>query len=801
MYFKTAWRNLLRHKSYATLNIAGLAIALAACVVIFLVLQFETSYDSFWKNKDNIYEVVTKDMDADGESYTVGLPFPSIDYLRKDYPQVTFAQLMSVSGTQITATDATGRTNDKKFIEETGMFYADAQMFKIFNVQWLSGNEDVLNDPNSVALSKSTAKKYFGNANDAVGKFVKFDNGDYVIRVAAVFDDVPANSDFPFKVVGSYKGFQTHNSNDWPLKDWGANTSNHQVYALLPKGFNIATFNSYLSGFEKKYNTDNKDTKRTHLLQPLSMIHFDERFSNNGDHISSKTSLYTIALIGLLIIIMACINFVNISTALAVTRSKEVGVRKVMGSSRSQLRLQVYAETSIVVGAASILAFLLAWAASPYIKYITVVQAPLSIINSGSILFIVAIALVVIFLSGLYPAFMLSRFKPVEAIKNKINAAKAGGISLRRALVVVQFAFSQMLIIATIIVISQMSFVKNADLGYNKEAVLLVSGNGDSASRSKYPAFKNELLARSDVKSVSMSFDAPSSGNSWQSNFAFDKMEDRDFAITLKFGDKDYLKTYNLQLVAGNFYNNSDTARGYIVNETFVKKVGLKSPKDAVGKMLRLGGQIPKPVIGVVKDFKMQSLREEVPPVALFPSQRWMTVAGIKLSSNNLGRSRDEIKAIWDKYFPEYVYSNAFLDDNINAFYTQEDRLSLLYKVCAVLAIIISCLGLYGLVSFMVVQKTKEVGVRKVLGASVGNIVYLFSKEFTLLIIIAFLAASPVAWYFMNKWLQNFQYRISIGVAVFLIAIAASAIIAWATVGYKAVKAALANPVKSLRTE
>lgn len=801
MYFKTAWRNLLRHKTYAAINIAGLAVALAACLVIFLVVQFETSYDSFHPNKENIYEVVTRDEDASGESYTVGLPFPSLKFLREDYPQVMFAELMSMNGTQVTATDATGSAISKKFNEEVGMFYTEPELLKIFPVKWINGNENALNDPNSIVISKTIAEKYFGTVNDAFGKFVKFDNGSYVIKVAGVFEDMPANSDFPFKVLASYKGFVAHNTNGWPLEDWGANTSNHQIYAMVPKGFNTASFNTYLTGFEKKYNTANKDTKRTHMLQPLSSIHFDERFSNNGDHITSKTSLYTLAFIGLLIMLMACINFINISTALSVTRSREVGVRKVMGSSRAQLRWQVMAETAIVVATAAVSAILITWLALPYIKYITVVEASLSVLNSGSILFILTAAILVTVLSGLYPAFMLSRFKPVEAIKNKINSAKAGGISLRRALVVIQFTFSQMLVIATIVVISQMNFIKNADLGYNKEAILLVTGNNDSASLAKYASFKNELLARSDVKSVAMSFDAPSSENSWQTNFAFDKMEDRDFSLNIKFGDKDYLKTYSLQMAAGSFYDNSDTARGYVVNETFVKKVGLKNPQEAVGKMLRLGGQQPKPVIGVVKDFKLQSLREEVPPIALFPNKRWMATAGIKLSSTNLGRSRDEIKTIWDKYFPEYVYSNAFLDENINAFYKQEDRLSLLYRVCAVLAVLISCLGLYGLISFMVVQKTKEVGIRKTLGAGVASIVYLFSKEFTLLITIAFIISAPVAWYFMNQWLQNFQYRIQIGVTVFIVAIFLSIAIAWITVGYKAIKAAMANPVKSLRTE
>lgn len=800
-YFKTALRNLYRNKSYAIINIGGLAIALAACIVIFLVIQFETSYDSFQKNGDKIYQLVTKDVDADGDQYTIGLPFPSIKFLRQDYPQITFAQLMQSYGSQITATDETGINNGKKFIEESGVFFAEPELLKIFSVNWLSGNEEALKDVNSAVICRSVAEKYFGKWQDADGKYIKFDNGEHVLKVAGVFEDVPANSDFPFRILASYEGWKVNEGKGWPLEDWGSNTSNHQVYALLPYGINIASFNNYLTGFEKKYNTENKETKRTHFVQPLKNIHFDERFENNNDHVTSSASLYTLAFVGLLIILMACINFINLSTALAVTRSKEVGVRKVMGSSRAQLRWQVFSETTLVVLTAVALSLLIAELALPYVKYIVVVQAPLNLLSAQSILFILVITVITILLSGLYPATVLSRFKPIEAIKNKINTSRVGSKSLRRLLVVLQFSFSQILIIATIIAISQMNYIKNADLGFNKNAVLILNGNSDSASLAKQKAFKDELLRRSDVKSVSFSFDAPSSDNSWNSNFAFDKMIDKDYSVRLKFGDQDYLKTYGLHLAAGEFYGEGDSARGYVVNETLVKRVGLKSDQEAIGKMIRVGGGRPKPVVGVIKDFKLQSLREEVPPLVLYPNKKYSGTIGIKLSTPNLSHSFNEIKNVWDKYYPEYVYNAHFFDDNINEFYVQEERLSLMYKVCAMLAIFISCLGLYGLVSFMVVQKTKEVGIRKVLGASVRSIVYLFSKEFTVLITIAFLVAAPVAWYLMNNWLKNFVFRIDIGVGVFVLSILTSIIIAWVTVGYKSIRAATANPVKSLRTE
>lgn len=799
-YLKTALRNLFKNRKHALLNVLGLAVALAACIVVFLVIQYETSYDKHLSNYSSLYQVVTKDVDADGEHYTSGVPFPAIKFLRQDYPQYRFTELMQNSGVQVTAKTETNLPG-KKFFQEDGMFYAEPELMRMFEVKFLAGKADVLNDVNSIALDKSTAEKFFGDWKTAIGKRVNIDNSNFDLQVAAIFEDVPENSDFPLKVVASYSGFIAHDGNGWPLQDWGSNTSNHQVYVLLPKGTNTTSFNNQLLAFEKKYNTENKQTTRTHFLQPLSKIHFDDRLSNNGTHITTKTSLYTLAFIGLLVILMACINFINLSTALAVTRSKEVGIRKVMGSSRAQLRTQVFFETGVVVVASALLAVFLAWLALPYVKNIMVVQGQLNLFNTGNIIFIITITLTTIVLSGLYPAFIMGKFKPVEAIKNKISTTKVGSISLRRALVVLQFSFSQIFIIATIIAISQMNFIRKADLGFNKEAVLMLRMNADSITHSRLKAFKDELQNRSDVKMVSFSFDAPSSENSWSSNFAFDKMEDRDFSVQLKFGDANYLKTYGMQLLAGRFYEESDTCREYVVNETLVKKCGFKNPQDAVGKMFRIGGRRPMPVAGVVKDFKQQSLREAVVPIAISPKLKNYQAVGIKLSSNNLLSSNKEIGAIWDKYFPEYVYNASFLDENINNYYRQEERISLMYRVYAGLAIFISCLGLYGLISFMIVQKTKEVGIRKVLGASVQSIMYLFSKEFTILITIAFILAAPAAWFLMNTWLKDFAYRITIGIGVFAVAIAASILIAWITVGYKSLRAALANPVKSLRTE
>jgi ABC-type antimicrobial peptide transport system permease subunit len=410
-----------------------------------------------------------------------------------------------------------------------------------------------------------------------------------------------------------------------------------------------------------------------------------------------------------------------------------------------------------------------------------------------------AVIVVVTILAGIYPALILSGFKPALALKNKITSATVGGISLRRGLVILQFAISQILIVGTIVAISQMNFVRKADLGFNKEGVYVINIIGDSAVISRQPAFKQKLLQLPDVQSVSFSSDVPSSDNNWSTNFAFDHKPDEQFNLFTKFADEDYFKTYGLKIIAGRALTKSDTIHELVVNETLVKKLGVKDPQDIIGKEIGMGRW--NKIVGVVKDFKTNSLREEVKPTVIAAENKYYGTAGIRLRSENTTQTIASIQKSMDEYFPEYGYKGVFMDENIAKFYKQEDQLSLLYKIFAGIAIFISCLGVYGLVSFMAVQRTKEIGVRKVLGASVRNIIYLFSKEFTILILIGFAIAVPVAWYMMNSWLTNFVYRIDINLKVFAIAILLSIIIAWITVGYKSLKAALANPVKSLRSE
>lgn len=795
-YFKTAYRNLIRHKAYAIINISGLAIGIAACLLLFLVVRYELSYDKFRTNYENIYHIYTQDNHPDGADYTSGIPFPALEALRTDLPNIKFGAFCSTFGNQITV--AQGSEN-KKFLEDQGIYFADPEYFDIMQATWLVGNPTVLSQPNTMVLCKSLAMKYFNDWKNVVGKTLRLDNAvDF--RISGIIEDTPYNSDFRMKAIGSFatiKNAKTYSYTD----DWGSTTSHFQIYMLFPETATEASIEKQLVGLSNKYYKNEGVNTRLNLIRPLKDIHYDTEIGNMGTHVMTRGTLMTLSLIGFLIILMACINFINLSTAQAVGRSKEVGIRKVLGSNRLQLFWQMIVETKFIVLIAATIALVLAWLALPYIKHVVSIEEDLSLFNLQTAVFFILSILLVTMLAGIYPSLILSGFKPIVALKNKMTSAKVGGISLRRTLVVIQFAISQALIIGVIVAISQMNYVRTADLGFNKEAVLLLGGNTDSTSLRSQPAFKQALKNIPGVKEISFASDMPSSESNQGTNFAVDHKPDENFTLYLKFGDEDYFKTFGLQFLAGTAYSKSDTISSVVINETLLKKLNIALPDQALGKDLRIGGGKWKPICGVVKDFKTNSLREEVKPIMISSKRNRYQLTCIKLQTQNMIATQKEIQKTWDKFFPEYVYEGSFMDETIERFYEQESQMALLYKIFAALAIFISCLGLYGLISFMVVQKTKEVGIRKVLGASVTNILVLFSKEFALLISIAFVIAAPLAWYFMNEWLSNFVYRIHMNAGIYVVAIVTSLGVALLAVSYKAIKAAIVNPVKSLRSE
>ena len=796
-YLRTAFRNLSRNRSYAFINVVGLAVGVAACLLIFLVIQYEKSFDNFHKNKERIYRVAVRYNGPDGITYGRGSALPAGKQLRLDYPQLQkVASIMGSQGDQLTIVDEYNRPTESKF-KEQGLFFAEPQFFEIFNFPFLAGNPSTaLSAPNTAVMTQQAAEKYFGDWHTAIGRSVKY-RSNKICKITGILKNMPDNTDFPLQVVISFKSNRGDSSQDWVSTYGDLNT-----FVVLPSDLPADRFGSSLLSFGQKHIPAEYAKKQAFILQPLATIHFDKRFGNFNYRTFSKELITALSLIGLFLLVIACINFINLATAQAVNRAKEVGVRKVLGSRKFQLVWQFLSESFIITIAAVAIAFIIAFSVLPLLNQLLQTKVTLHF-TTTVLLFTASVTILVTLLSGLYPAVVLSGFNPITALKNKFTSKTIGGISLRRGLVVLQFTVAQTLIIGTLIVVGQMDYFKTASMGFDKEAIVTIPIPNDSISQTKLNELRIELQQQPGVKNVSFGTFSITDNAHWDSDFTFDNAtRPTDFSADLKWADANVFKTYDLKIVAGRPYEQSDTVREFVVNETTVKKLGVRNPQDIIGKKISFwDGQLKGTVVGVVKDFNGNSLAEPMAAVVMSTWKAIYQTIAVKLQARQSKPTLAAIEKLWKAAYPEYVYEYQFLDEKIASFYKQEDQLSQLYKVFAGIAVFISCLGLYGLVSFMSVQRTKEIGIRKVLGASVLNIVYLFSKEFTLLIGIAFLIATPVAYYFMNSWLENFSYRISIGISIFILTILASITIAWLTVGYRAIRAATANPVNSLRTE
>jgi ABC-type antimicrobial peptide transport system permease subunit len=814
-YFKTAFRNLIRNRHYAIINVAGLAVGIAVCMIIFIMLKFQTSFDNFHAKKSRIYRVLTESHPADAGniSYLKNVPFPMPAGLKAAFPQLEqVAPVYASHNDELQVMDNNG-TPVKNFKEQSGVFYTTASFFTMFDFPLLAGSYASLDDPNNVLLTKETADTYFGDWKTAMGKTIKL-TGYYnigsglfqfpptALKVSGILATVPANTDFQLKLVIAYgTDFTGDKQYGFQQPGWDETSADFSCYVLLPPNVSSENFNQELRSYARKVlPADNKDN---YILQPLRAVHYDAEAGNFSNKTISHTLINVMWLIAAFILLIACVNFINLSTAQAINRAKEIGVRKVLGSNKIQLQIQFLIETLLIVTSAVILAMLITLFTLPYINILLDLPLSFNMLNNPAmVVLLVTVDILVTALAGFYPSIVLSRFKPVAALKSKIKANTAKGISLRRSLVVFQFIIAQALIIGTLIIMQQMNFFMNQPLGFDKEAIVNVPYRPDSTRGKTQDYLKQQLLSNGAL-AVSFNSNAPIEDHNVFTTFKFDNaIKDADFQAITKFADDHYVPTYKLQLIAGRNLEPSDFTKEFLVNESFVKGLGIKNPEDIIGKEISiLNGLIKCPVVGVVKDFNDRSLRNNLAPLLITTNNTMYRQASIKLATANMATTLESIKKIWEQTFPNYVYEYKFLDDKVADFYKQENQLSQLYKIFAAIAIFLSCLGLYGLASFMAAQRIKEVGIRKVLGATAANIVYLFSKEFVLLIAIAFAIATPIAWYYMNKWLENYAYRISINWWLFAAGGVASIMIALVTISFQAIKAAIANPVKSLRTE
>lgn len=815
-YFKTAFRSLSRNRNYTIINVAGLAVGIAVCMIIFMIIQYQTSFDNFHSKKDRIYRVLTEShhTDAGNITYAKNVPFPMPSGLKTEFPQLEVTPIYASHNDELQVVDDNG-TAVKNFKEQSGVFYTSPSFFKMFNFPLLAGSYESLKDPNNVLLTKEIAQTYFGDWKTAIGKTIKitgyysmgaglFQFPPVALKVSGILANVPANTDLQLKLVVAWgTDFTGDKQYGFQQSDWNQSAPDFGCYVLLPQNISANNFNQQLTAYSRKVQSaDNKDS---YLIQPIGDVHYDGEAGNYSNKTISHELINVLWLIAAFILLIACVNFINLSTAQAINRAKEVGVRKVLGSNKAQLQIQFIIETFLIVTIAVILAAVVTILALPYVNHLLELSLSFNLLNNSAIiLFLLAVTIVVTTLAGFYPSIVLSRFNPVNALKSKVTANTTKGISLRRGLVVFQFIIAQALIIGTLIIVKQMDYFMNQPLGFDKDAIVNVPFRPDSTGTKMTAYLKQQLLGVSGVQAVSFSSTTPvEENNNMFTTFKFDHaLKDEDFQAITKFADENYVPTYKLQLLAGRNLQPSGWTKEFLVNESFVKNLGLKKPEDIIGKEVSMmDGLIKCPVVGVVKDFNDRSLRNNVAPLLIATNSTMYRQASIKLSTTNIASTMQSIKKIWQQTFPNYVYEYRFLDDKIASFYKQEIQLSQLYKIFAAIAIFLSCLGLYGLASFMAVQRIKEVGIRKVLGANAANIVYLFSKEFVILISIAFLIATPIAWYFMNQWLQDYAYRIDISWWLFAAGGFVAIIIALATISFQAIKAAMANPVKSLRSE
>jgi putative ABC transport system permease protein len=797
-YFVTAFRSIMREKSSAIINVAGLTLGIACSLILFLLAKHILGYDNYHSKRDRIYRVVSQSKGNNGMQQSSGIPSVLPDAFRLDFPEAEEVVFTSYRSESIVVIPQPSPQEPKKYMEEKGIVFTEPSFFRIFDRPMLYGDSETgLDDPNEAIISKRWALKYFGK-EDARGEIVKFDTIEY--KVAGVMDNFPSNTDFPFDLMLSYitvkRGVES--------EGWGSVWSDEHCYFLLREGKSISGVAARLPAFSQKYYKEN-DNPKEFLTQPLSEIHYDERFGTYSYRTVSKGMIISIEAVALILILTACINFVNLATAEAIKRSKEVGIRKALGSSRVQLIRQFLGETTLITLLSVLLSLGITEMVLPFLNPMMELSLTLDFTGDPALwIYLITVTVLVSLLSGLYPAFVVSGYNPALALKNLISNKSSSGYTLRRALVVAQFVISQFFIIGTIVVFTQMQYSKNIDMGFKKDAILIVPIPVSETSApengvSKMRTLRDEFSKIPGVLGASLSSSPPASGNVSRTRFTVEG-NDQSYVSQIKQADGNFIDLYRLDIVAGKNLDDFDTARGFIVNEEFVRTIGLSDPNDILGKTIKMWGKT-LPVTGVVKDFHTVSLRDPIEATAMFNRISGYETLSLNLNMTQAKTIIEDIKPVWEETYPEHIFDYAFLDQRIDEFYKAEQIMTMLMTVFSIIAIFIGCLGLYGLATFMANQKTKEIGVRKVLGATVESILFLFSREYIKLILVGFIFSAPFGWFVMNKFLEEFSYKEDIGPSTFVIALGVTLFIALVTVGYKSLKSATANPVNSLRSE
>jgi putative ABC transport system permease protein len=793
-YFKIAYRNLSRNKTYGFLNIIGLALSITCGILIFTLVKHHLSFDNFHKDPDRVYRFVTE-QHRDEISYTGSVPPSFGKAFRNDYSfGEKVARIATFENEAIVLQTENGI---KKFKETTGPAFVEPEFFEIFNLPLIRGDKrTVLAEPYTAIITEKIAHKYFGT-EDPINKIFRLSN-KIDCKITGILKDIPANTDMQAEIYISWPTLTFYNN--WFASDnaWGGIASSVQTFVRLQPGISPEEVEKVLPAYVKKFRPESKNVHH-YKLQPISERHFDGRYGGTME----KKNIYILSAIVLFLIGAACVNFINLATAQALKRSKEVGIKKVLGGLRREIFWQFITETFVITIVAAMLAIALSYPLLPFVNELFHTQMTINLFGDYKLpLFIILLVILVTFFAGSYPGLVLSGFSPITALKGKLSMQQIGGLNIRRALIITQFSISFVLIIGMIVITRQMHYAKQSDLGFNKDAIVMIPIGADSAGI-EVTTLKNRLALIPGVENVSLCAGAPASQSNWFNSVRFDnRAEFEAFKVNIKSADDQYLSTFDLKLVAGRNIFPSDTVREFLINEAMLRKLGLTSADQAIGKRIGFnGGELSATVVGVLKDFHDLSFHEDINAIALTTYSDQYQRYALKVNLNDISGMLSRLEKIWTDMYPNKIYEYQFLDEHIAEFYETEETMLQLIRVFSFIAIFIGCLGLYGLVAFMVAQKTKEIGIRKILGGSVSAILWIFGKEFSVVIFIAFLIAAPFSWWLMNRWLEDFEYHIPLGPWAFVLSVLIIVLVVAVTVGYQSLKAAFRNPVKSLRTE
>ena len=816
-YFLTALRNFWRNKVFSSINVLGLSIGISASLVIFLIVYYEFSFDKFEKNRDRIYHVVM-DLKFNGtDGHSAAVPAPLSAAIQNEMTGIdNTVPVMQFQGDASVKVAIANNNTGKPFVikKQLNVVFTNTQYFQLLDYAWIAGSPgEALKEPFSVVLTESHAKQYFGNipSSDIIGKQITY-NDNVTTTVTGIVKDLDEHTDFTGAEFISFPTIaKTSMQDDFMMNVWKDWMAYSQVFVKLSKGVTARQSEVQLKNLLAKYNKDaNKgDRSMRFHLQPLSDMHFNTLYQGFNQRIANKKVLFGLLAIAAFLLFLGCINFINLTTAHASQRAKEIGVRKTMGSSRKNLMLQFLSETFFTTVIASIISVVLTpLLLKMFTDFIPEGLHPDLLRQPSIILFLVLLTIVISFLSGLYPALILSGYKPVLALKNQAftRSHQTRNSFIRKTLTVSQFVIAQFFVIATLMVVKQINYSLNADLGFKKDAII----SFELPRADTIPAHRlrllNEIKAIPGVSIASRGFLPPADDGASFTDISYnDGKKDITGNIQIRWGDTNYLKLFQIKLLAGRNIRESDTIKEFVINETYAKELGFPHPEDAINKQLDYNGN-KIPIVGVMHDFHEQSFHSNVDALVFGAFDLRSYFFHIALSpqnaeGNSWQTSISKIEKTYKQMYPDEDFNYTFFDDTIAKFYKTEQNTSRLLQWATGLTILISCLGLLGLVIFTTNSRTKEIGVRKVLGASVVNIISILSKDFVKLVLLAFLIAAPIAWWATYKWLQDFAYRTAVSWWVFLLAGGGMLLIALLTLSIQTIRAASANPVESLRAE